>query len=423
MKVTIKGPQRLQGEVKAPGSKAYTHRALVASLMTSGETKIKGALDCDDTRRTLEGVQALGASLEIEKDLTVSHGTSHFTSNALVDCGSSGATLRLLAAVASAFPTKTTFAINGTLATRPLTPLLNALEQLGAISRLTQVEHGLGLIVRGPLKGGEVDLPGDISSQFVSGLLFAAPASMADVQIRLKHHLESRPYVDMTIEVLRRHGIKVEIDDDSFHVPAPQHYQSAFHEIEGDFSSAAFLIAAAACNGDAIRILGLGDRSLEPDSAILKLAPQVGLEVHRKGEALVVEQSSIQGFRFDASNNPDLVPALEVLGCAANGVSEISGLRRLRFKESNRLLTVPVELSKMGGKIHVEEDRVRIEPADRLTGANLDSYQDHRVAMACSIAALGAHGESVIENAEAVSKSYPDFFDDLTKLGAEIHVE
>ena len=423
MKVRIRGPQRLEGEVKAPGSKAYTHRALVASLMTPGETKIKGALDCDDTRRTVEGIRALGANLDIVNDLTVSHGTSRFTPNALVDCGSSGATLRFLVAVASAFPTRTNFAVNGTLATRPLTPLLKALEQLGAISILTQVEHGLELMVRGPLKGGEAVLPGDISSQFVSGLLLAAPASMTDVQIRLKHRLESRPYVDMTIEVLRRHRIKVEVDDDSFHVPAPQQYQSAFHEIEGDFSSAAFLIAAAACSGDSIRIVGLAEQSLEPDSAILKIAPQVGLEVHRKGEALVVERSPIQSFQFDASNNPDLVPALEVLGCAAKGMSEISGLRRLRFKESNRLLTTPVELSKMGGKIHVDEDHVRIEPANRLTGANLDSYHDHRVAMACSIAALGAHGESVIENAEAVSKSYPDFFDDLAKLGAEIRVE
>ena len=421
MRATIQGPQCLQGEVNAPGSKAYTHRALVASLMTYGTTKIKGALDCDDTRRTLEGVRALGARFQIEDDVTVSYGTSNPTPDALVDCGNSGATLRFLVAVASAFPTTTTFAVNGILATRPLAPLLQALEQLGAVSALTQGGHRL--MVRGPLKGGEAVLPGDISSQFVSGLLLAAPASQKDVRIRMKRRLQSRPYVDMTIEVLRRHGIKVDVEDDRFHVPAPQHYQSTFHKIEGDFSSASFLMAAAACCGDSISIHGLAEQSLEPDSTILKIAPQLGLELDRKGRALVVKRSSIQSFRFDASNNPDLVPVLEVLGCAAKGVSEITGLRRLRFKESNRLLTVPTELSKMGGKIHVDEDQVKIEPADRLIGASLDSYHDHRVAMACSIAALGAHGESVIENAEAVSKSYPDFFGDLAKLGAEIHVE
>ena len=421
MKVTIKGPQSLQGEVNAPGSKAYTHRALVASLMTSGETRIKGALDCDDTRRTVEGIRALGADLDVEDGLTVSHGASGLTPNALVDCGDSGATLRFLVSVASAFPTTTTFAVKGVLAKRPLTPLLKALEQLGAVSALTDM--GQRLTLRGPLKGGEAVLPGDVSSQFVSGLLFAAPASQKDVRIRIRNRLESRPYVDMTIEVLRRHEIKVNVEDDRFHVPAPQQYQPASHNIDGDFSSAAFLMAATACCGESIRIHGLAEPSLEPDSAILKIAPQMGLEFHRDGAALVVKRSSIQSFRFDASNNPDLVPALEVLGCAAQGMSEITGLRRLRFKESNRLLTVPVELSKMGGKIHVDEDRVKIEPVDRLTGASLDSYRDHRVAMACSIAALRAQGESVIENAEAVSKSYPDFFDDLTKLGAEIHVE
>ena len=423
MRATIKGLQSLHGEITAPGSKAYTHRALVASLMTPGTTRIKGALDCDDTRRTLEGIRALGANLDVEEDLIVSHGTISQNPHALVDCGNSGATLRFLVAVASTLPTTTTFVLGGELATRPLAPLLKALEQLGARSTMTFVGQRLGLTIRGPMNGGEAALPGDISSQFVSGLLFAAPVSQKDVQIHLKQRLESRPYVDMTIEVLRKHGIKINVDEDRFLVPAPQHYESAFHKIEGDFSSAAFLMAATACCGDSIRIHGLAEQSLEPDSAILKIAPQLGLEFHRNGAAVIVERSSIQSFRFDARDNPDLVPVLEVLGCVANGISEITGLRRLRFKESNRLLSVPVELSKMGGKIRVGEDNVKIEPIRRLTGTSLDSYNDHRVAMACSIAALGAHGESSIENAEAVSKSYPDFFDDLAKLGAEIHVE
>jgi len=227
----------------------------------------------------------------------------------------------------------------------------------------------------------------------------------------------------MTVEVLRKHNIKVEANDSEFRVPAPQEYQPAFHEVEGDFSSAAFLIAAAAYCGESIGITGLNKHSLEPDSAILDIAPLIGLKLYRRDETLIVEQSTVNGFHFDASNNPDLVPALEVLGCIAKGSSEISGLRRLRFKESNRLLTVPVELSKMGGKIHIADDRVKIEPSNGLTGARVDSYHDHRVAMACSVAALGAHGDSIIENAEAVSKSYPGFFDDLRSLGAEIHVE
>ena len=408
----------------APGSKAYTHRALVASLLTRGETRINHPLECDDTRKTLEGIKALGANVTVEDDRIISHGFQKVEpSPRQIDCGESGATLRFLTAVASVYPTSTRFHAGGILRSRPLDPLLKALEDLGATTELIQLGRRLELTITGPLKGGETALPGDISSQFVSGLLLAAPYAQTDVHIRLTSTLESRLYVDMTIEVLRKHGVIVDATDREFRIPAPQEYQPASHEVEGDFSSAAFLIAAAAYCGESIGIVGLSENSLEPDSAILDIAPELGLRLHRKHEILVVEQSKVKGFQFDASNNPDLVPALEVLGCIANGNSQISGLHRLRFKESNRLLTVPVELSKMGGKIQITDDRVKIEPGEGLSGARMESYQDHRVAMACSVAAIGAHGESVIEHAEAVSKSYPNFFDDLRSLGAEIHVE
>ncbi len=424
MRVTIKGPQQINGEIKAPGSKAYTHRALVASLLTTGETTIHGALDCDDTRRTLQGIKALGATVSIKDDRVISHGPEKPTqSQTSMNCGESGATLRFLTAAACSSPAVTILTAESRLAIRPLGPLLNALKELGAGAIVTQRVPQLELQVHGPLKGGETSLPGDISSQFVSGLLLAAPRAESDVGITVRGQIESRPYVDMTIEVLRRHGIKVDLRDNRINVPAPQQFKPTSHRIEGDYSSSAFLIAAAAATGESITITGLGRQSLEPDSVLLAIAPQLGLELHMKGDAMIVNRSTIRGFRFDARNNPDLVPALEVLGCAASSSCEIRGVRRLQYKESNRILTTPLELTKMGGKIHVREDRIRIEHTDRLTGASLDSHRDHRVAMACSIAALGAHGESMIDDADAVSKSYPDFFNDLTGLGATIHVE
>lgn len=414
----------IKGEVKAPGSKAYTHRALVASLMTPGETRIKGALYCDDTKRTLDGIRELGANLTFQDDLITSKGPpNEAMSDARIECGDSGATLRFLAAVASVFPRTTSLVVRGVLASRPIAPLLNALNDLGATAKATQDGQELEVKIRGPLKGGKASVPGEISSQFISGLLLASPGSRADVHIRITGELESRPYVDMTLEVLRRHRIKAEFREGQLFVPGPQEYQPAFHVVDGDFSSAAFLMSAAASCGGSVRIRRLSAHSLEPDSMMLDIAPLLGLRIFRKEETLIVERSKLQGFQFDASNNPDLVPALEVIGCLARGPSEITGLRRLRYKESNRLLTVPLELSKMGAKIHVKEDRVRIEEGAMLRGTSLDSHGDHRVAMACSIAALGAHGESIIENAEAVTKSYPDFFDDLRGLGAEIRVE
>lgn len=424
MRVTIKGPQSVRGELKAPGSKAYTHRALIASLLTPGETMIQGALDCDDTRRTLEGIRLLGASVSLEKGLIISRGPENLTPlKTRINCGESGATLRFLTAVASTSAKQTVLTANGGLANRPMDPLLKALNELGTASTVTWNGHELALQVRGPIKGGETSLPGDISSQFLSGLLLAAPLSRSDVAINLNGEMESRPYVDMTIAVLQKHGIKVESTDRQVRVPAPQQYKPAFHQVDGDFSSAAFLMATAATAGESITILGLSRNNLEPDSSIMDVGPQIGLKIRKRGEAIVVEKSELRGFQFDATNNPDLVPALEVLACVADGSSEISGVRRLRFKETNRLMTLPSELTKMGARIHVGDDKVRIEHADRLSGAVLESHLDHRVAMACSAAAVCAHGESVLENAQVVSKSYPDFFNDLTNLGVEIRVE
>jgi len=320
LRATIKGQQAIHGKVKAPGSKAYTHRALVASLLTRGETRISHPLRCDDTGKTLEGIKTLGADLTVEHDLVVSHGSRKPEPSCLeIDCGESGATLRFLAAAASVFPASIRLRTGGRLGSRPLDPLLKALQDLGAATELLQRSSGLELTITGPLKGGVALIPGNISSQFISGLLLAAPLAQADVQIRLTSAIESRPYVDMTVEVLRKHNIKVEANDSEFRVPAPQEYQPAFHEVEGDFSSAAFLIAAAAYCGESIGITGLNKHSLEPDSAILDIAPLIGLKLYRRDETLIVEQSTVNGFHFDASNNPDLVPALEVLGCIAKG--------------------------------------------------------------------------------------------------------
>lgn len=424
MRVRIKGPQSLRGKVKAPGSKAYTHRALLASLLSPGKSVIQGALHCDDTQRTLEGIKKLGARVVPMKTRTISSGVKRPTvSNAPIDCGESGATLRFLTAISST--SLETVRLRGSrgLANRPLDPLVKAINVLGGYARAIPDAHGLEVLVRGPLRGGEVNVRGDISSQFISGLLFAAPLATRDVTINVEGTLESRPYVDMSIDVLKKHGISIKESDEKFRVPAPQQFIPASHQVPGDFSSAAYLIAATGTAGDDITISGIGSYELEPDYAILKIASEIGLEVQQDGNSLTVGKRELDGFGFDASNNPDLVPPLEILGCFADGSSEIRGVRRLVYKESNRLQTLPTELVKMGAKIHAENDLIKIEGNRQLIGSAFDSHNDHRVAMACAAASLGARGESIIHNSEAVSKSYPDFFHDLTKLGAQLNVE
>ena len=413
----------MRGTVRAPGSKAYTHRALLASLLSHGETVIQGASECDDAHRTLEAIRSLGAKVETQRGRIVSYGTGNLASCAHpIDCGESGATLRFLTAIAGTSSTRTILMASERLARRPLNPLLAAIESLGARTTVRENRGGSEIEIRGPLKGGDASIPGDISSQFVSGLLFAAPLAEADVTVHVKGRLESRPYVEMSIDVLKKHGISIDVNGNEFHIAAPQQYTGAFHNVPGDFSSAAFVIAGAGIAGGDVSVSGLNAGSLEPDAVFLKVIDQVGLNVRNNGESLEVRRGKLEPFQFDAMNNPDLVLPLEVLGCFTKGTSEIRGVNRLRYKETNRLETVPAELGKMGAKITVKGDIVRIQ-GGALVGRKLDSNHDHRVAMSCAIASVGATGDSSIDNAEAVAKSYPEFFQDLASLGVALNVE
>jgi 3-phosphoshikimate 1-carboxyvinyltransferase len=409
--------------VRAPGSKAYTHRVLLASLLSQGETIIQGASECDDAHRTLEAIRSLGAKVQIQNSRIVSSGTQHLASCAdPIDCGESGATLRFLTAIAGTSPTRITLRASETLAKRPLEPLLKAMDTLGASTTISENKEGSEVKVQGPLKGGEAWIRGDVSSQFISGLLFAAPLATTDVTIHVNGRLESRPYVEMSLDVLKRHGISIDLEDNDFHIPAPQRYTATSHDVPGDFSSAAFLIAGAGIAGEEITISGLDPGSIEPDAVFLKVIDQMGLDVRNVGQTLKVKGSKLEPFVFDATNNPDLVPPLEVLGCFAQGTSEIRGVERLRYKETNRLQTIPAELGKMGAKVSLSDDVVKVSGGG-LVGCELDSKHDHRVAMSCAIASIGAIGDSSIRNAEAVSKSYPEFFHDLSRLGVELNVE
>lgn len=423
MIVKITGPQPIRGTMSAPGSKAYTHRALLASLLSQGETIIQGASKCDDAGRTLEAIRSLGAKVQTQSGRIISYGTETLASHPRpIDCGESGATLRFLTAIAGTSSTRTTLTASERLARRPLKPLLVALESLGARTIIRENREGSVIEIRGPLKGGEASIPGNISSQFISGLLFAAPLAVTDVTIRVTGPLESRPYVEMSLYVLKKHGISIDVNSNEFHIAAPQKYTGASHNVPGDFSSAAFVIAGAGIAGGDVKVSGLNAGSLEPDAVFLKVIDQIGLHVRNTGESLEVREGKLEPFQFDATNNPDLVPPLEVLGCFAKGTSEIRGVKRLRYKETNRLETVPAELGKMGAKITVEGDVVKIR-GGALVGRKLDSKHDHRVAMSCAIASIGATGDSSIDNAEAVAKSYPEFFQDLASLGVVLNVE
>ncbi len=419
----IRGSQFVRGQLAAPRSKAYTHRALIASLLTEGETLIDIPLRCDDTASTLRGIQFLGARVSVKGDaLTVAGQGVISKPQETIDCGESGATLRFLTAVSATSPHSVTLTGGSGLSKRPLFPLVEALKSLGASVRV-EPAPSFRIKVQGPLKGGNATIPGNVSSQFISGLLFAAPLAEKDVTIRVNGQMESRPYVEMTLDVLKKHEVCVDQTSNRFVVRAPQEYYPTTHLVPGDFSSASFLLAAAATAGEMITVSGLDESSGDPDSVILDILSNIGARVEKNGHRVQVEKVAIESFEFDASDNPDLVPVLEILACNARGTSVIRGVERLRYKESNRLETIPEELRKMGANISFEEDRVVVEGRHKLVGQKLFSHGDHRVAMACTVASLTANGTSLVEGVETVSKSYPNFFEDLSNLGVRMDVE
>ena len=394
-------------------------------MLAKGRSTIRRALLCDDTVRTEDTVQELGARIEEGKDKIEVRGVGTPSSpGRYLDCGDSGATLRFLTAVAATGTERISFTTKTGLASRPIKPLLMALNKLGAFSDLHQEKDLLRVTVQGPLKGGETTIPGDISSQFISGLLFASPLARTDVTIRVEGRHESKPYVKLTLAILSKHGIKTEHEDGTFHIPAPQEYQPTTHEVPTDFSSAAFILAAGATVGDSTTITNIeGAHDLEPDSIILDLLPTMGAKIEKVGDRVTVSKGPLSGFEFDASDHPDLVPILEVLAAQANGKTSITGVQRLRYKESDRLTSMPTELAKMGAQIHIDEDKVTINGVEHLAASKMSSHRDHRVAMACIVAALAAGGKSMVEDAEVVSKSYPAFFADMEILGAKFDVE
>jgi 3-phosphoshikimate 1-carboxyvinyltransferase len=422
--VIIRKTQRLSGEVCAPPSKAYTHRMLIAALLSDGVTRISNPLVSDDTQATLRVVKAFGAKIKLQESCwTIEGATPIKPPKKPIDCGESGATLRFMIPVAALASESSIFKLGRSLEKRPLTPLLQSLKQLGVESNFQKNEEGSSVKVQGGgIEGGKTSIKGDVSSQFVSGLLFACPKARKDTEITLTKPLESKSYVQMTEEILNKHGVKLHISKDfgRFCVPSNQTYNPHSHEVPGDFSSAAFLLAAAAVTSSNVKVKNLDYRTKQGDKAILGILRKMGSKVRISDAYVEVEGKLLNAVDVDARDIPDLVPVCAALACYSNGISKIYNAKRLRCKESDRLLSLYVELKKMGAEINMNADSLTIRGTHAMHGATIDPHNDHRIAMACAIIALGAEGETKIQNAECVKKSYPAFFEDLRSLGAEV---
>ncbi len=422
MHVTVKNTDHLEGVVSAPPSKAYTHRMLIAASLSNGTSKIFDPLISDDTQATLEAAKAFGAKTEIHEKYWTIHGQETLkTPDHPIDCRESGSTLRFTIPLSALASGSSTFLFGASFERRPVAPLLESLKELGVES--TVQRNGSSVIVHGGgIRGGKTSIRGDISSQFISGLLFACPKAKEDTEIVVTTNLESKGYVEMTLEVLVKHGLEGAVNPNLSHmwIPATQSYRPCDHTVPGDFSSAAFLLAAAAVTSSRVTVKNLEYLTAQGDKAILGILEEMGTSVNIGDDSVEVKGGQLVGIDIDAKDIPDLVPVCAVLGCYAEGRSEIYNAKRLRYKESDRLDSICTELKKMGADIVVNEDGLAINGSPGLNGVTIDPHNDHRIAMSCAVAALGAVGETKIQNVECINKSYPQFFSDLRVLGANV---
>ena len=425
-KVKIRKTSELRGEVCAPPSKSYTQRMLIAASLSYGISKISGPLVSDDTKATLRAIRMVGANVKMAKGCwTVTGGSSLKHAEAPIDCGESGATLRFMIPVVALTDGPSTLLFRQSLERRPVEPLLQSLKALGVeTSRGTVDNKSYVKVEGGGIKGGKTSIPGDVSSQFISGLMFACPLAKTNTEITVTTSLESKGYAKMTKEVLAQHGIKILSNDDYklIRIPAGQKYKPSDHCVPGDFSSAAFLMAAAAISHSHVEIVNLDYSLVQGDKAIIGVLKQMGVEGKVCSDKIQITGGGkpLKAFDIDAKDTPDLVPVYAALACYAEGTSRVHGAARLRLKESDRLQSLYLELRKMGAEIKVDPESLTVIGPCRLHSADIDSHDDHRIVMACAVAALGAEGETVIHNAECVQKSYPSFFVDLESLGVNL---
>ena len=418
-------PSTLSGSIHAPASKSSMQRACAAALLHNGRSIIFNPGKSNDDIAAMEVIKHLGATLEISGDkLNISNNGALHPSGE-INCGESGLGIRMFAPIAALSYEKMIITGSGSLMNRPMNFFDDIFPQLG-IS--IQSNNGkLPISIKGPLVPGDITIDGSLSSQFLTGLLFAfAKAATKTVTITVTN-LKSRPYIDLTLGVMKQFGYEVENNNYENFVIHPQtiNHQELIYTVEGDWSGAAFLLVAGAIAGE-ITIKGLDVFSTQADRSILQALMMAGMKLSIAEDQIIVGPGLKDGgkaFHFNATDCPDLFPPLVTLASFCNGTTAIEGVNRLLHKESNRALTLKEEFAKMGVEINLQDDLMLITGNPNIKGANVQSHHDHRIAMACAVAALKAEGRTIIRDAEAINKSYPDFYSHLKMLGAAVSLQ
>lgn len=407
-------PSKLSGEVKIVSSKSLSHRYVLAAALAMGTSKIDNILDSDDLKATQNALISLGA--EIDGNFITGRGIQKV--NDIIECHESGSTIRFLIPVAMLQNQTVTFTGKNQLPFRTLEIYENLFKSTNQFDHPS--DRWLPLSVKGPLQGGIYELRGDVSSQFITGLLYALPKAVKDSQIVITSKLESVGYIDLTLDVLKKFGIIIKPTENGYFIPGNQTYKAGNYTVEGDFSGAAFFVAAGLLSGP-IHLKNLNHQSLQGDKEIIDIALKMGASITKTDEGYMVLPSTLKGVRVDIGQIPDLGPILMVLGALSEGVMIIENASRLRIKESDRLEAMVSNLRNLGVKIKVDGDTVEIQGQKSFKGGVcVSSFKDHRIAMSMAIASIKCELPITLDDETVVSKSYPNFFESFKNLGGKI---
>ncbi|MBE3085905.1 MAG: 3-phosphoshikimate 1-carboxyvinyltransferase [Bacteroidetes bacterium] len=409
-------PSKIKGQIKAPASKSMTQRSIAAALLAYGQSIIHNPSYCDDSLAAMSIAVGLGARVEPKADELKIIGSGVLKEPKL-NCGESGLAIRMFSPIAALYPAEITMVGANSLKKRPMFMIEEALNQLGV--KCTSSDGFLPLTIQGPIVGGYCEIDGSVSSQLLTGLLMALPLAARDSEIKV-NNLKSKPYIDMTIQILKSFGITVHNTGYTlFQIPGNQKYIPHNYTVEADWSGGAFLLVAGAVNGQ-ITVQGLRTDSMQSDMAIINALGKAGAQMKISENQIEISKSDLKAFEFDATESPDLFPPLVALASYCDSVSTIKGVSRLIYKESDRATALKEEFGKMNVRIEIKDDLMFVT-GGRPQGAHVESHDDHRIAMAVAVASLGATGRVYIRDSQCVAKSYPGFFDDLRHLGALVH--
>jgi len=409
---------RIDGCVRAPSSKSYTIRALMCAAMASGESKIRFALDSDDTDASINVLRMVGIRIDKERDSLLVNGGKYCEAQSDLYCRDSATTLRFMTAIASIIPGNTRLVSGPSLMNRPIEPLIEVLRQIGVSCYLCKNKATV-TVEKGELNGGLVNLEGNVSSQFLSALLIVGAFAEKGVRINLISQLQSKSYVLMTIECLKEFGIYIEFSEDlTKFVVKKQLFRPTEYIVEGDWSSASYLLALGALSGK-MEVTNLKMDSIQGDKTILEFLNNMGAIIEKNARgAIVVKSSKLRALKADLKDCIDLLPTMAILAATATGTSEFGGISRGRIKESNRVAAVTEGLRRMGLNVIEERDRLMITGGNT-QNAVIDSWKDHRIAMAFAILGIKSGGIT-INNADCVSKTFPEFWGIIKDVGGQV---